>query len=385
MLSKKTSSPKRLKKPHPDFPLTPHPNGYWVKKIGGKQHRFGERWCDPKAALNEYLDVKDDLLAGRPVATGDGLTIEEAINKFLDDRHDRLQDGEIVQITFEDYQRTCRRIVEGLGRKTDVESLRPQDFARLRRKLTAELGATSTGNQVQRIRTCFKYLYEAGEIENPVRFGPSFKKPSARRVLEERNKKAARDFSAKEIRDLLDAAHTTNLRAMILLGVNCGFGNRDCASLPEEAVDLGKGWVEHARRKTGVMRRCPLWAETIDALRDVHHEKADAKEQGAEDLVFLTRQGFPYDRRQFSSIAQEFRKITEQAGCYRSGVGFYALRHVFETIGGNSKDQVAVDHIMGHKRNDMASVYRTRVEDDRLLAVTDHIHAWLFDEKPKPR
>jgi integrase len=57
---------------------------------------------------------------------------------------------------------------------------------------------------------------------------------------------------------------------------------------------------------------------------------------------------------------------------------FYALRHTFETVGGESKDQVAVDAIMGHARDDMASLYRERISDERLKAVTDHIRAWLF-------
>jgi integrase len=59
---------------------------------------------------------------------------------------------------------------------------------------------------------------------------------------------------------------------------------------------------------------------------------------------------------------------------------FYALRHTFETIGGEARDQVAVDHIMGHARDDMASVYRERVSDQRLKAVSDHVRAWLFPE-----
>jgi integrase len=57
---------------------------------------------------------------------------------------------------------------------------------------------------------------------------------------------------------------------------------------------------------------------------------------------------------------------------------FDALRHTFETIGGEAKDQVAVDHIMGHARDDMASVYRERISDERLKTVTDHVRKWLF-------
>jgi hypothetical protein len=30
------------KKPHPDFPLTPHTGGAWQKKIRGKIHYFGK-------------------------------------------------------------------------------------------------------------------------------------------------------------------------------------------------------------------------------------------------------------------------------------------------------------------------------------------------------
>jgi hypothetical protein len=45
-----------------------------------------------------------------------------------------------------------------------------------------------------------------------------------------------------------------------------------------------------------------------------------------------------------------------------------------------------VDFIMGHSPhvNDMASVYRQRITDDRLKAVTEHVRKWLFT-KPKPK
>ena len=68
---------------------------------------------------------------------------------------------------------------------------------------------------------------------------------------------------------------------------------------------------------------------------------------------------------------------------HRVGVGFYALRHTFETIGGESRDQVAVDHIMGHSpaAGDMSAVYRERISDERLRAVVNHVHGWLFAEK----
>ena len=65
-------------------------------------------------------------------------------------------------------------------------------------------------------------------------------------------------------------------------------------------------------------------------------------------------------------------------GLHRSGLGFYALCHVFETVGGGSRDQVAVDSIMGHADESMAGMCRERIEDSRLLAVTEHVRQWLF-------
>ena len=52
------------------------------KKIRGKVHDFGA-WEDPDGALNRYVDQKDDLLAGREVMSGDGLTVREFVNRFL--------------------------------------------------------------------------------------------------------------------------------------------------------------------------------------------------------------------------------------------------------------------------------------------------------------
>jgi len=68
---------------------------------------------------------------------------------------------------------------------------------------------------------------------------------------------------------------------------------------------------------------------------------------------------------------------------FRKGRGFYALRHVFETIGGESRDQVAVNHIMGHADQSMASHYRGRISDERLQAVVERVHLWLFGDEER--
>ena len=61
--------------------------------------------------------------------------------------------------------------------------------------------------------------------------------------------------------------------------------------------------------------------------------------------------------------------------------GFYSLRHCFETIAGETTDQVCVNSIMGHVDNSMASVYRERISDERLRAVVETVRAWLWPDR----
>jgi integrase len=95
-------------------------------------------------------------------------------------------------------------------------------------------------------------------------------------------------------------------------------------------------------------------------------------------LVFVTKQGGCfYKTTKDNPVSKETRKLLDDLGICGNR-NFYCFRHVFETVGGEAKDQVAVDAIMGHVRNDMASVYRERISDNRLRAVSDHVRQWLF-------
>jgi integrase len=288
--------------------------------------------------------------------------------------------------------------VDAFGKDRLVGDLATEDFDRLRARLAKRLGPVSLGNEVQRIRVVFKHAYDAGLIDKPVRYGPTFKRPSKRVLRRHRQANGKKMFEAAEIRSLLAAA-STQMKAMILLGINCGFGDHDCATLPISALDLDEGWVNFPRPKTAVERRCPLWPETVAAIKEAIAVRPKPKKPANADLVFITKYGQCWSKAESSDtpIANEFRKLTKQidAGAEKEAeengikpppkitrprVGFYALRHSHETIGGDTGDQVAVDAIMGHTRDDMASLYREAISDERLKAVTNHVRQWLFGD-----
>lgn len=366
-------------KPRPDFPLFPH-SGRWAKKIRGKRYYFGS-WDDPDAALNRYLDEKDDLYAGRkPRSKREGLTVEDGCNLFLHHKRQKVDSGELAELTWKDYRRTCRTLVKVFGGSRRVEDLDGTDFQKLRAAFaTVNKRLVGLKNQVIRTRCVFKYLAKAKHISKPVDYGADFDAPDPKRMRRERSQSPKKMFEPAEIRAMIDTAPQP-MRTMILLGVNCGFGNTDVGRLPLSAVDLRNGWVTFPRPKTGSERRCPLWPETIDALRDAIQRRPKPADEKYSDLVFLTARGKPWDKESTTYLAGKFREFKEGLKLNRPRCGFYALRHVFETIGGESCDQVAVDSIMGHERGEMGAHYRERISDERLLNVVNTVREWLYAE-----
>jgi integrase len=391
------AKPKSAKavKPRADFPLFPHQAGYWCKKVRGKLHYFGKVANDPKgqAALSKWLEQRDDLLAGRvPRVKVEGLTVRDLCNRFLSAKRDLLDADEINPRTFADLHATCKRVGKAFGWDRPVSDLVADDFDRLRRASASLWGPHRLSKEIQGVRSLFNFGFEAGLMQQPVRYGPTFKKPSKKVLRLQRAKKGPRMFESHELRQVIDAAPIP-LKAMILLGVNAGMGNTDVASLPRRAVDLKRGWIDFPRPKTGIARRCPLWPETATAIGEALASRPTPRAGKYSGLVFLTTRGNPWriceraDRengdfglRLNDFIGRKFGCLLKDLKVHRLGVGFYTLRHVFETIAGDSRDQVAVDAIMGHARDDMASVYRERIDDARLVAVVNHVHKWLFGE-----
>ena len=396
----------RPEKPHFGFPMFAHPSGQWAKKIRGRLVYFGSWRTDPEgtAALDRFNHEWPHLKEGRtppPIDVSDGCTLRKLCNDFLQSKEDKLNTGELSPRSFRDYFKTCELLIQNFGKDRRVADLRPDDFRILRSKFAKRLTSpVSLKNEINRCCIVFNYAHDNNLIEKPVSYGSNFERPSAKAIRRDRNAAGPKLFERDEVLRILNAADV-QLKAMILLGINCGFGNTDVASLPQGKMNLETGWVEFPRPKTEIERRIPLWPETIEAMKAALAIRPQAEDPAASKLCFLTRQGRPWVRVQkakphneqnagpetsvpIDALSQAFGKLLHKLEINgRRGLGFYTLRHCFETYAGESRDQVAVDAIMGHVDNSMAANYRHRISDERLRAVVETVRTWLFGPTPE--
>jgi integrase len=232
------------------------------------------------------------------------------------------------------------------------------------------LAAITRANRITRVRVLLRFAYESGLIEQPIRFG-EFRKPRARTLREERTPK---EFTKEQIRALLDHA-TPMWRAMILMGLNGGFGNGDCCALPWTAIEYPTQeghltWIDFPRPKTGAPRRFPLWPETIAALEALPH---------VGPYVFTPQRGNQWSESD-RTMSKQFRSLAKRAGIHQHGLGFYTLRHVFATVASDKcRDSQAIASILGHVGTSMAEKhYIEGISARRLFRVVAKVRIWLF-------
>jgi integrase len=364
----------RPKKPFATYPLFAHANGQWAKKILGKTHYFG-KWADPNAARDKYKAEHAYLFAGEepPIVNG---TVASVVRAFLDTKATAVATGDLAQRSYDEYEKTCGIVQATLGKSTPVGDVEREVLIRLRLALIKGKrgrvrSPVSQKRYIGMARVLFNFVNEA--LGHSIHYRIPLKMPPAKSLRAARNVVGERLFTPDEINGLVAHAKP-QLKAMILLGINCGFGNQDCATLPIEQVDIRNGWHTYWRPKTQVARRCPLWPETTAALYTAIKNRDSGQ-------VFVTKYGNPWEGKgRADPISYEFRKLVTKLKMRRDGITtFYTLRRTFETIGATTGDQIAVNFIMGHapSSSDMAAVYRQRTFDSQLHRVVDHIHDWL--------
>jgi integrase len=310
------------------------------------------------------MEQRDYLHAGLVPPTK-CTTLGDVLNSYVDDKKRSLDIGDIVARTYNEYLQVCD-VIATLGKHRPIESITTDDLGRLRTMLAKGKGGKLVSPLThKRLLTFARMVFHHAneELGFAVRYKKPLRTPPKAKIRERRNEIGARMFEAAEIRKLIKSADQP-LKAMILLGINCGFGPSDCILLPVKALDIANGWHNFARPKTQVARRCALWPETVKALREV-----------------VPNNGPMFNGRTWSRhiIARQFKELAEQCGVYQEHTKtFYSLRRTFETIAKTAEvNQSVIDRIMGHERPDMSEVYNQMTFDSMLRKCTDHVRKWL--------
>jgi integrase len=342
-----------------------------MKRIYGKLTYFTGT---AEEALEKYEKHMETLA---PTEPGEN-QMRHMLEKYMCDQDDKRNQGQLSKTMFLQYKRMCDTIIQHFGRLRPLDSLTRDDAASLRSKICKGRSIKTQHDRINLARIVFRWGLKKDFLAKP--FHEWIENISKRTLKRYQAQRPPRTMTAKEIRALLDAAKP-QMKAMILLAINCGMGNSDLADLSTGWLDLDGGWHTFPRPKTGETRKGKLWPVTVDAIRHALTVRPTPRKAEHKDRLFITRKHgvFVNADRSSDAIGKEFAKLVKSLGLQRPKFTFYSLRHMHETIGSGCCDQVALNLSMGHCDNSMAANYRAYIEDERLEKLADHIHRWLFD------
>ena len=348
------------------FPLTLHPTGQYCKKIKGKIRYFGK---DKKKALEKYLAQSTYLHGAQSLfqkISNGKMTLKQLCDLYLRYQHSRVLVGDMTAKHYNDSKYSLDRLMAFLGPGCRIENISTLDLQNYKRKLQSSYPSIDRQNlHIGLMKAMFHWARKNDVLESI----PNIDAISKDRVVH----KEKYTFNKKQIRKLLSTADV-KMKAMIWLGLNCGFGCTDCSRLQWKDIDFNNSRVNLARNKTKIGRNLPLWPETIQALKEVPRSGT---------LVFTISDGHPWiqttatrndsgepkyicDNRISTKFSRLMKKVRIQTP---KGTGFYTLRRTAATMAARSGDPFAVQRLLGHVDLTMATRYVQDVSEqtDRVI------------------
>jgi integrase len=347
------------------FPLTLHSTGQYCKKIKGKIYYFGK---DKKQALERYIEQAAYIHNGKAImskTTNGNMTLRSLCNIYL--QHQQAKAAS-VEITFRHYadQISClKKFMCFIGQHRKVNEISTLDLQNYKRKLKC---AYNSAHRINLHISIMKTMFHWAKKNDILDYIPNIDTVSSVKITH----KQRHVFTSEEIHRLFDAADI-QMKAMIWLGLNCGFGCTDCAGLKWSDLDLANGRVKLARGKTGVSRDLPLWPETVQSLGNIPKSgKLVFRTSGDKPLIRTAYHINKDGSSKYSNInlvTSRFCKLMKKAGIQAPrGTGFYTLRRTAATVAARSGDPFAVQRLLGHANLKMATRY---VQD--VSAQTDRV------------
>ncbi|MHC4999802.1 MAG: tyrosine-type recombinase/integrase, partial [Planctomycetota bacterium] len=234
-------------------------------------------------ALQRYIDQAAYLHGSnhnsqKPV--NDSITLKQLTDMFLKYQFAKVKANGITAQHYNDQVGSLNKFMAFLGQSRRIKDISTLDLHNYKRKLEKQY--TASNHRLNLHISNLKTLFHWATKNDILKQIPNIDAVSRSKIIN----KQRRIFTHDEISKLLTVVDT-QMKAMIWLGLNCGFGCTDCSELQWKHLDLDAGRVIYPRGKTGVPRNLPLWPETIEALNAVPKKGR---------LVFYTAKGNPFVR-----------------------------------------------------------------------------------------
>lgn len=192
------------------------------------------------------------------------VTGEEAITatprEFMESFLARKQ-GEVGKASMAFYKTVVRDLTAWLDHRADedIANINRADMARLRNELLTRVSEKTTSNKMKAIRSIFRDALAQGFIHEEPTEGLKFTRK------ERPGGQKKRPFTLPELQLLCETA-TGEWRSMILFGLYTGQRLGDLATLRWHSIDLVRGELRLATRKTGKSVTIPLAQPLADHL-----------------------------------------------------------------------------------------------------------------------
>jgi integrase len=234
-----------------------------------------------------------ELRGERPAATApERPTVRGAIDSWLNAKRMEVEAGMLSAKRVLCLGGLMAHVGAILGEETDPRTVNAESLDKIRnfalgkvaeqRSNPNEGWSAETAKQVFAVASSWvRWLWEGGTIELPRNLG-------SRRLTIPTGPSQIETWTLAEV-DAVVGASRGRLRVALLLQLNCGMTQQDVADLLDEEVDWAEGRVIRRRSKTRRQKNAPtvnypLWAETLELLRQLRSGK---------ERVLVTEKGNP--------------------------------------------------------------------------------------------
>lgn len=158
------------------------------------------------------------------------MTLKQLCDLYLEYQYLKVQAKALTAAHHDEQIKSLKKLISFIGPSRKIDEISTLDLQSYRRKLQKEY---STAHRMNLHISIMKAMFHWATKNDVLSFIPNIDAVSRGRIVH----KQRQIFSSDLIRQLIIVADV-QMKAMIWLGINCGFGCTDCAELKWRNIDF---------------------------------------------------------------------------------------------------------------------------------------------------